>query len=253
MRRNEDTRPRHQQIAAELRAAIMSGDLPPGKRLPTTQQLMARYEITGQTVQRTLQVLKKEGFVFGKPGVGVFVRTESPLGVQVASYLGSPEQGGAHPWVDRARERGQKGSTTLLRVDRVEPPGQIREALELEPGESVVLRHQLLSLDGEPAELVWNHYPLGVAEGTSLERRARIRGGSPALLTELGFPPREHIDRVSVRLSTTEEFEALELPEDVPVLRTLRTVYSDDGRPVEACVLVKAGHRFELVYRNDVA
>ncbi|GAB3709760.1 GntR family transcriptional regulator [Nocardiopsis oceani] len=253
MARNEDTRPRHQQIAAELRAAIMSGDLPPGKRLPTTQQLMTRYEVTSQTVQRTLQVLKTERFVYGKPGVGVFVRTDSPLGVRIASYLGSPEPGDAHPWLDRARERGQKGSSTLLSVARVEPPGQIMEALALEPGERAVLRHQLLLLDGEAAELVWNYYPLSTAEGTPLERRSRIRGGSPALLTELGFPPREHIDHVSVRLSTTEEFEALELPEDVPVLRTLRTVFSDGGRPVEASVLVKAGHRFELVYRNGIS
>ncbi|GHC72415.1 GntR family transcriptional regulator [Nocardiopsis terrae] len=252
MAKKTDTRPRHQQIAAELRTAIMSGVLQPGERLPTTQQLMERYEVTSQTVQRTLQVLKGEGFVLGKPGVGVFVRPESPLGIQVASYLGAPRAGEAHPWLKHARERGQKGSTTLLRVERVEPPGQITEALELAPGESAVLRHQLLSLDNEPTELAWNYYPLSIAEGSALEGRARIRGGSPALLAALGFPPREHIDRVSARLSTTGEFEALELPDDVPVLRTLRTVYTDDARPVEASVLVKGGHRYELVYRDSI-
>lgn len=251
--RREDTRPRHQQIAASLRAAIMSGDLEPGEQLPTTQQLMERYEVTGQTVQRTLQVLKKEGFVFGRAGVGVFVRAKTPLAIQVASYLSPPLRGGAHPWMSRAEERGQRGTAKLLDVMRVKPPNQVEEALGTAPDEEVALRHQLLLLDDEPVELVWNYYPLSIADGTPLERRARIRGGSPSLLANLGYPPREHVDRVSVRLATSEEFRALELPDDVPVLRTLRTVYSDDGRPVEASVLVKGGHRHELAYWGTIS
>lgn len=57
MARKKDSRPRHRQIAAELRAAVMAGELAPGERLPTTQELASRYQVTGQTVQRTLRVL----------------------------------------------------------------------------------------------------------------------------------------------------------------------------------------------------
>lgn len=252
MAKKEDTRPRHQQIAASLRASIMSGDLEPGERLPTTQQLMERYGVTGQTVQRTLQVLKEEGFVFGRPGVGVFIRAETPLAVQVAAFLSPPPGHGPHPWMSRARERGQRGSAKLLEVTRTKPPRQVTQALDIDPDEDVVLRYQALSLDDEPVELAWNYYPLAIADGTPLERRTRIRGGSAALLTDLGYSPLEHVDRVSVRLATPEEFTALELPDDVPVLRTLRTVYSHDARPVEVSVLVKGGHRHELVYQGAI-
>lgn len=41
---------------------------------------------------------------------------------------------------------------------------------------------------------------------------------------------------------------ALRLPGDLPVLRTLRTVYGAEGRPVEVSVMVKAGHLYELQY-----
>lgn len=40
----------------------------------------------------------------------------------------------------------------------------------------------------------------------------------------------------------------MNLPSDLPVLRTLRVVYSDDQRPVEVTVMVKAGHLYELQY-----
>ena len=65
-----DGRPRHQQIAADLRALIMSGDLV-GK-LPTTHQLMEMYAVGSPTVQRALQVLKDERFVEGRRGSGVY-------------------------------------------------------------------------------------------------------------------------------------------------------------------------------------
>ncbi len=71
---------------------------------------------------------------------------------------------------------------------------------------------------------------------------------TPALLAELGLPPRLSVDRVSARVPTQEQYRALSLPSDLPLLRTLRVVYSDDDRPVEATVMVKAGHLYELQY-----
>lgn len=65
-----DGRPRHQQIAADLRALIMSGDL--SGKLPTTHQLMETYAVGSPTVQRAVQVLKDEHFVAGRRGSGVY-------------------------------------------------------------------------------------------------------------------------------------------------------------------------------------
>ncbi|WP_460702675.1 GntR family transcriptional regulator [Myceligenerans halotolerans] len=44
MPRGTDQRPRHEQVAAELREQILSGDLAPGAQLPSTAQLMARFD-----------------------------------------------------------------------------------------------------------------------------------------------------------------------------------------------------------------
>jgi GntR family transcriptional regulator len=56
------------------------------------------------------------------------------------------------------------------------------------------------------------------------------------------------VDRVSARIPTQEQYRALRLPGDLPVLRTLRVVFSDERRPIEATVMVKAGHLYELQY-----
>lgn len=93
-----------------------------------------------------------------------------------------------------------------------------------------------------------SYYPPGIARGTPLMERSRIKGGTPTLLVGLGHPPRLSVDHVSARVPTQEQYEALRLPGDLPVLRTLRVVYSDDHRPIEATVMVKAGHLYELRY-----
>ena len=84
-----------------------------------------------------------------------------------------------------------------------------------------------------------------------MTERRRITGGTPTLLAELGHPPRLGVDRVSARMPTQEQCRALRLPGNLPVLRTLRIVYSDDQRPIEASVLVKAGHLYEVQYEYE--
>ncbi|MEZ0074450.1 GntR family transcriptional regulator [Planotetraspora sp. GP83] len=252
MIRKIDGRPRHQQIASELRALIMSGDLAPGARLPTTQQLMAQYGITSQTVQRTLNVLKDEGFVVGRAGVGVYVREDLALAVSPASYMPPTGESEAYPWMTEAAKRSQRGTIRLLEVAKVQPPVNVALAFGMAENDRVSMRHQVLMLDDAPAELAWIYHPLAIAEGTPLMERRKIAGGTPRLLADLGFPPREWVDNLSVRLPTTQELEVLELPDDVPVIRTFRVVYADHVRPVEAQILVKGGHLYELVYRQQV-
>ncbi|MEU6647663.1 UTRA domain-containing protein [Saccharomonospora sp. NPDC046836] len=77
---------------------------------------------------------------------------------------------------------------------------------------------------------------------------SRWSPAAASCLAELGVPPRRCVDRVSARVPTQEEHRLLRLPTGLPVLRTLRVAFSADGRPVEATVMVKAGHLYELEY-----
>jgi GntR family transcriptional regulator len=80
-----------------------------------------------------------------------------------------------------------------------------------------------------------------------------MRGGSPAVLAQLGLAPVSFEDVISARPPTTEEFAALELHAEVSILHTFRVARAVDGKPVEVQVMAKAGHRYELRYRWTVA
>ncbi|MFF5938498.1 GntR family transcriptional regulator [Streptomyces sp. NPDC012508] len=249
----KDARSPHQKIAAEIRRQIARGELPPGSKLGSTAELMEQYGgVANTTVQKALQMLKAEGLLEGLAGRGVYVRQHVQQAIEPMLYMKSAGPGEPYPWMSEAAKRQQAGRSQLLDVDVVVPPQEVAEALGLEDGERAVLRKQVLFLDEEPTELTRSYYPLSLVEGTAVLETRRIRGGTPALLDSLGFPPREFVDELSSEIPTEEEVVALELPKDMPVLLAFRVVYSDDRRPIEVTLMTKAAHRYRMRYRSIV-
>ncbi|MCT2547915.1 GntR family transcriptional regulator [Streptomyces atratus] len=243
-----DRRSLHERIAADLRDQIMGGDLAPGASLPSTVHLKERFDASNATVQKALQLLKDEQLVIGRAGASVTVREHRQRTVRPASYMAPAGSGKPYRWLTEAARNGSRAHSKLLEVAEAVPPADVAEALRLPKSGTAVLRRQLLTMDDEPVELAASYYPLDIAHGTAMTERRKIPGGTPTLLAELGHPPRLGVDRVSARVPTQDQYQALRLPGGLPVLRTLRVVYSDDERPIEATVMVKAGHLYELQY-----
>ncbi|WP_149183519.1 GntR family transcriptional regulator [Streptomyces sp. TRM49041] len=243
-----DPRSLHERIAADLRDEIMSGDLAPGAKVPSTVRLKERFEASSATIQKALQLLKDEGLVIGRAGAAVTVREHRQRTMRPAAYMAPAGKGERFRWLAEAERDGGRARSTLLEVAEAVPPADVRGLLTLRDDETAVLRRQILTINDEPVELVASYYPVDVARNTAVAENRKIRGGTPTLLAALGFPPRLSVDRVSARIPTQEQATALRLPGNLPVLRTLRVVYTDDERPIEATVMVKAGHLYELQY-----
>lgn len=69
----DDPRPPSVQVAASIRADILSGDLSPGTRLPSQDELAQTLGVARMTVQSAMRTLQTEGFVTIRAGSGVFV------------------------------------------------------------------------------------------------------------------------------------------------------------------------------------
>jgi len=132
--RVHDHRPRHQQIAAELRDLIMRGELSPGAQLPSTAQLVERYGAANATIQHALKALKDEGFLDSRVGKGVYVRDRQPFVIAAAYLVPAP---------GRFRYR-------LLTVETVVPPADIADGLRLESGATAVVRTRFSSTTTSP-------------------------------------------------------------------------------------------------------
>lgn len=74
-----DPRKPNVQIAASIRAAILTGELEPGQKLPSTHELAEFFGVAPMTVQAAMRTLREEGFVRTRAGSGVYVRDQASL------------------------------------------------------------------------------------------------------------------------------------------------------------------------------
>jgi GntR family transcriptional regulator len=87
--------PLYRQLVTQVRLAILSGDLRPGERLPSTRELARRFAIHPNTVSAGYRQLEQEGWTETRRGSGVFVREnatpastpEQALDVQIAGFF----------------------------------------------------------------------------------------------------------------------------------------------------------------------
>src|SRR5438874_1459884 len=66
-------RPAHQQLSERIRAAILSGQLPCGTRLPSSRSLAEQLAISRSTVTEAYEVLAAEGYLRSRAGAGSWV------------------------------------------------------------------------------------------------------------------------------------------------------------------------------------
>jgi putative hydrolases of HD superfamily len=77
-----DPRRPNVKIAASIRAAILNGELAPGDRLPSNQELAKFFGTAPMTVQTAIRKLGEEGYVRSRSGSGVYVRDRVSMPVE---------------------------------------------------------------------------------------------------------------------------------------------------------------------------
>lgn len=75
--------PMYLQVSDQLRRLIRSGEWPPGHLLPSQAELTDRYGVSVVTVRAAVAVLRAEGLVVTRQGLGSFVRGDLPAGTTI--------------------------------------------------------------------------------------------------------------------------------------------------------------------------
>ena len=94
----------HDQVAAEIRKAIVEGEAGPGDRLPLAKDLAAVLGVNKNTVLRALHLLRDEGLLEFRRGRGVTVVGEPERGLVVSR---------ARELLDLARRYGYRRNDVL--------------------------------------------------------------------------------------------------------------------------------------------
>lgn len=74
---NSDSRPIYEQIVAQIKGLIISGEIKEGEALPSMRLLAKELRISVITTKRAYEELEKEGFIFSITGKGSFVKKQN--------------------------------------------------------------------------------------------------------------------------------------------------------------------------------
>ncbi|MGA3564846.1 GntR family transcriptional regulator [Melissospora conviva] len=231
-----DRQPTSRRIADELRAAIISGELADGDKLPSERELAARYAAARNTAREAVGILQAEGLAVAQHGRGVFVRQRRPLmrmGRERYSRRARAETGLA-PFRIEVQKQGKTPHTECRSVTRVAPPADVAERLGLGDGDEVVRRENWYFADDEPVQVGVTFIPVTIAQGSPLATEKKLgRGSIYQRFEDLGHPIERIREEVCARMPTPEEFKGLAMPPGVPVIEVLHTSIDDKGRPFE--------------------
>jgi DNA-binding GntR family transcriptional regulator len=102
------------QIAEQLRRAIEAGTYQPGEKLPTGRELERQTGVSINTVQRALDLLRREGLIYGIQGKGNFVRSD----IEASSDQDGQGEGDLHRQVADLSSELQDVKKRLTRLEQ---------------------------------------------------------------------------------------------------------------------------------------
>lgn len=74
---NKTSKPLYEQIASQIKAAIMSGELSAGEPIPSMRALAKSLHISVLTVQKAYETLQDDGFIETTAGKGCYVSAQN--------------------------------------------------------------------------------------------------------------------------------------------------------------------------------
>lgn len=239
---------RHEEIAADLRQRIESGEFPVGSTIPGGYAELRKHYATNQSVMTdAVSLLEMDGRIrpVRKRGLVVLDR-QSPERIDLGHLVYRNDLGYffnriAAQWAPLAMPTREWGPA----------PADVAELLGVAADDEVLMRRRILGhAKGEPAYIATSYLPGDVARGTVIEEAHTGPGGFYDRLEEpeFGHGPLSWSADVSTRMPTSTEASDLKVSRNVPLLVITRVAESGtvDGRVVEVNQTVYAGNRFKV-------
>jgi len=69
--------PIYLQLIARIRQSVVSGEMPPGSKLPSVRDLAIEYGVNPNTVQRALSELERDGLLYTERTAGRYITPDT--------------------------------------------------------------------------------------------------------------------------------------------------------------------------------
>ncbi|WP_329252591.1 GntR family transcriptional regulator [Actinoallomurus sp. NBC_01490] len=220
-----------------LRSAVLRGGFP-GGQLPGEPELMASYGATRAVVREALALLRREGLIDRRQGVGTHIVAHAVLARLAEAH------GAADPRVDSVFNRRLR--PRVLDRSTIPLPAIAAERLGVPPGIPCLRLEYVALLDEEPTALATNYVLFPEAE-----RLLAMPFDSDwyALLRDAGVGLGESEFVVGCSPADATTAPLLDVTEGAPLITLEQVIRDAAGRPFDLAHIHTRGDRFLFVSR----
>jgi GntR family transcriptional regulator len=249
-----------EQVTAALRARIVSGQYPPGTRVPTEDELIKEFGYSGTTVRNAILALRATGLVETRHGSGTYVVEPQLLRIHatLTEDLDRRQQVRAQDaWQSDVIAAGhtpsQRFELLLVTAATVPDAAEAAKVLRADLDDVLTVRRCWRSVDEAAASIETSWFPAAVTSRLPrISTPVDITEGTTVYLAENGYPHLWHQDEMEARAPSEEELTFIGMPLGIPVLVRYRTTYArPGGEPIRFMRTAYRGDRHRIVY--DVA
>jgi GntR family histidine utilization transcriptional repressor len=227
--------PLYRQLKNHILAQVSSGEWSPGTRVPSENELVARYGVSRMTANRALRELMHDGYVNRIRGIGSFVR-EAPRQSSLLELRNI---------ADEITALGHEHRCEIIELTRLRADHDLAARFELAKGR-ILYRATLVHLDnGLPVQLERRYVNPAIAPLFLRQDFTRITP-TAYLLSVAPVDELEHCVRAI--LPDAEARKLLRLEPDEPCLELTRMSWSS-GHVATLAALIYPANRYELKSR----
>lgn len=216
------TKALYKQIADSILAQIQSGELQPGARLPSENDLSEKHQVGRNTIRHALQELAAMGYVESVQGVGTFV-TETHFPKTVEFLYGFTQE---------MAQRGKVVGSRVLEAKIIPADPILTRVLRVQLGAEVVFLNRLRLVDGKPAAIERAYLPHAFCHGI-LDHDFADESLYDVLASQYNMRPDHAEQEIGAEIATPQVVELMELEEPAAVLVIRRETRTADGRVIE--------------------
>jgi GntR family transcriptional regulator len=226
--------PLYIQIRKSLQDDITNNILVPGQKIPSEDELAARFGVSRMTVRQGISDLIDEGLLYRRHGIGTFV----------ARRHIERDHTRLESFVENAQQEGLDISIQVLIADILPARLKVARSLSISEGDLVVRVKSLRKVENLPitvhdAYVPHSLFPHLLSEDLEAQHLWEI-------YESCGLRVKRAIQHVEAREADEDIAKILEMDEGLPILYKERTVYLDDGTPVEFTYCYNRGDRYSL-------
>ena len=218
--------PLYYQLENVLREKILAGAFAPGEQLPTESDLIKQFGVSRITVRQSLAALAADDLIERRQGSGTFVTHRK---TKRHKLDGNIHLTGS---LDELIEMGLNTPVQMLEFNRVEADKQEAELLQVKVGTTVFRLKRLRLHENSPYSLIVNYLPLEIADKLTEED---LNSGTilQSIESKFGYHLQEARMQIKAELADPYVAELLDIRVGSALLSIERTVYTDNGKPIE--------------------